>query len=79
MCRPKKQSTPRRRARKNEEDSSLRFFIFETLSQRFLRNIFIDFRFFEKNKNAKIVFFAHMSGLIVALPPTEELNEGLRL
>ena len=51
MRRPKKQSTPRRSARKNEENSSLRFFIFDTLSQRFLRNIFIDFQFFEKNKN----------------------------
>ena len=51
MRRLKKRSTPRRRARKKEEDSSLRFFILETLSQRFLRNIFIDFQFFEKNKN----------------------------
>ena len=31
---------------KNEQDSSLRFFILETLSQRFLRNIFKDFQFF---------------------------------
>ena len=35
----------------NEEDGGLRFFIFETLSQRFLQNIFIDFQFFEKIKN----------------------------
>ena len=34
---PKKRSIPRRSARKNKEDSSLRFFIFETLSQRFFR------------------------------------------
>ena len=44
MRRPKKQSTPRRSARKNEENSHLRFFIFETLSQRFLRYIFRDFQ-----------------------------------
>ena len=51
MRRPKKRSTPRRSARKMQDNSSLRFFIFETLSQRFLRNIFIDFQFFEKIKN----------------------------
>ena len=47
MHRQKKQSTPQRRTRKNEEDGSLRFFIFETLSQRFLQNIFRDFQFFD--------------------------------
>ena len=52
---PKKRSIPRRSARKKEEDSSLRFFVFETLSQRFLRNIFIDFQFFEEKK--KLCFF----------------------
>ena len=56
MRRPKKRSTPRRSARKNEQDSHLRFFIFETLSQRFLQNIFIDFRFFEKTKNRQFCF-----------------------
>ena len=56
MRRPKKRSIPRRSARKNEEDSSLRFFIFETLSQRFLQNIFIDFRFFEKTQNRPFCF-----------------------
>ena len=50
MRRPKKRSSPRRTARKNEEDSSLRFFIFEILSQRFLQNIFRDFHFLEKNE-----------------------------
>ena len=53
MRRPKKRSTPRRRARKKEDDSSLRFFILETLSQRFLQNILIDFRFFEKIEKCK--------------------------
>ena len=52
----KKRSIPRRTARKNEEDSHLRFFIFETLSQRFLQNIFIDFRFFEKTQNRRFCF-----------------------
>ena len=53
MRRPKKRSTPRRSARKNEENSHLRFFIFETLSQRFLQNIFRDFQFFEKSKKCQ--------------------------
>ena len=53
---PKKQSTSWRSARKKEEDSSLRFFIFETLSQRFLQNIFKDFRFLEKTQNRSFCF-----------------------
>ena len=36
-----------------QKNSSLRFFIFETLSQRFLQNIFRNFQFFEKIKNDK--------------------------
>ena len=57
MCRPKKWSTPWRRAQKNEEDITLRFSILETLSERFLQNIFRDFRnfgvvkFFQKSEN----------------------------
>ena len=51
MLRQKKQSTPRRRARKNEQDGHLQFLIFETLSQRFLQNIFRNFQFFQRKKN----------------------------
>ena len=46
-----KQSKPRGRAQKNEQDGHLQFLIFETLSQRFLQNIFRNFQFFEKIKN----------------------------
>ena len=51
MCWSKKWSTPRWTARKKQENSHLSFFILETLSQRFLQNIFRHFQFFEKIKN----------------------------
>ena len=66
MRRPKKRSTPRRSARKKEKDSSLRIFILDTLSQRFLRNIFIDLQFFEKNKN--LCFFQKPFAPLLASP-----------
>jgi len=49
-----------RRVPKKEEDSSLRTFILETLTQRILQNIFIDFRFLKKLKNAKNIKFLKM-------------------
>ena len=38
------------KSKEKKEDGHLRFFIFETLSQRFLQNIFRNFQFFEKIK-----------------------------
>ena len=47
-CIDRKKSTPRQRAWKNQEDGHLRFLIFETLSHRFLQNIFRNFHFLKK-------------------------------
>ena len=51
MCWSKGWSTPWWTAWKKQENSHLSFFILETLSQRFLQNIFRHFQFFEKIKN----------------------------